>query len=265
MPIRFVAKRHCLRIAHAIRFPLLFAAYLSTLGACATAQQLHPCIESSPAIRPADPCADVPRAACAARMDYVRRMYASTVRIHVSSYAASEGMSYHAGTGAVIDDRGTVLTAYHVVQNARLVIVGARRLSDDGRSTVNLRDIPMRVAATAPALDVALLVPDGEGERLPTPLVVRRDAPAAGERLWHFGHVSFWSHGRVEETGVTYDGTAGLTRVDFPCRHGDSGGPFVDAEGRLVGVLLKKDGAEEGAGRTYYLPVGAALDALGYR
>src|SRR5512142_206969 len=264
MPIRFVAEGRCLRIAYASRFPLLFAAYLVTMGACATAQQLHPCIESAPAIRPSDPCADIPRAACAARMDYVRRMYASTVRIHVSSYVAADGMSYHAGTGAVIDERGTVLTAYHVVQHARLVIVGTRRLSDDGRSTVSLRDIPMRVSATNPALDVALLVPDGENEHLPPPLVIRRDAPAAGELLWHFGHVSFWSHGRVDAAGVTYDGTAGLTRVDFPCRHGDSGGPFVDAEGRLVGILLKKDG-DEGAGHTFYMPVAVALDALGYR
>lgn len=264
MTVRFAAKGRCLRIARAIRVPVLLATYLVTMGACATAQQLHPCIESAPAIRPADPCADVAAAACAARMAYVRRMFASTVRIHVSRYVAAEGMSYHSGTGAVIDARGTVLTAYHVVQDARLVIVGVRRLSDDGRTVVSVRDIPMRVTATDPAMDVALLVPDGTDEHLPTPLVVRRDAPAAGERLWHFGNVSFWSHGRVDAVGVTYDGTAGLTRVDFPCRHGDSGGPFVDEEGRLVGVLLKKDGGE-GEGHTFFMPAAAALDALGYR
>ncbi|MEY4744407.1 MAG: hypothetical protein RL272_352 [Candidatus Parcubacteria bacterium] len=264
MPIRLVAARHCLRTARAIRIPFLFAACFLAAGACASVPPLHPCIESSPAIRPSDPCDDAPGDACAARMAYVRRVFASVVRVHVSSYVPADGMSYHVGTGAVIDERGTVLTAYHVVQNARLVVVSARRLSDDGRSTVSLRDIPMRVSASDARLDVALLVPDGTEEHLPPPLAVRRDAPAAGERLWHFGQISFWSHGSVEAVGVTYDGSPGLTRVDFPCRHGDSGGPFVDESGRVVGVLLKKDGGE-GAGHTFYLPASAALDALGYR
>jgi S1-C subfamily serine protease len=236
-----------------------------TFVSCAAAQQLHPCIESHPAITPPDPCADAPRGGRDACMAYVRRAFGSTVFIHVSRYTAADGMSYGAGTGEVIDDRGTVLTAYHVVQNARLVVVGTRRLSDSGRDVVRDRDIPMEVVATAPALDVALLRPaeTAEVSNLPRPFVVRRAAPVAGERLWHFGNVSFWSHGTVEATSVTYDGTAGLTRVSFACRHGDSGGPFVDAEGRLVGVLLKKDGGE-GEGHTFYMPVGAALDALGY-
>ena len=46
--------------------------------------------------------------------------------------------------------------------------------------------------------------------------------------------------------------------------HGDSGGPFVDEGGRLVGVLLKKDG-NEGEGHTFYMPVDTALTALNYR
>lgn len=237
-----------------------------TFVSCASAQQLHPCIESHPAITPPDPCADAPRDGREACMAYVRRAFASTVYIHASHYTAADGMSYGAGTGEVIDDRGTVLTAYHVVQDSRLVVVGTRRLADDGRTVIRDRDMPMVIVASVPALDVALLRPAEATEiaRLPAPFVVRRTVPAAGERLWHFGNVSFWSHGTVEATGVTYDGTAGLTRVSFPCRHGDSGGPFVDAQGRLVGVLLKKDGGE-GEGHTFYMPVGAALDALGYR
>lgn len=241
------------------------ALLFTSFSACAAAQQLHPCIESHAAIVPPDPCADLATAARPACMTYVRRAFASTVYVHVSHYTAAEGMAYGAGTGEVIDDRGTVLTAYHVVQNARLVVVGTRRLADNGRDVIRDRDMPMVVVATAPALDVALLRPAEAAEiaNLPAPFVVRRSAPAAGERLWHFGNVSFWSHGRVEEANVTYDGTAGLTRVSFPCRHGDSGGPFVDSDGRLVGVLLKKDGGE-GEGHTFYMPVAVALDALGY-
>jgi len=242
---------------------LLFLAF----SACATTQPLRPCIESRPAITPSDPCTGLKSAdACTARMAYVRRAFASTVYVHASRYTAADGMAYGAGTGEVIDGRGTVLTAYHVIENARLVVIGTRRLGPNGRDVVRDRDIPMVVVATVPALDVALLRPAEPAEvaNLPPPFVVRRSVPAAGEELWHFGNVSFWSHGLVGAVNVTYDGTPGMTRADFPCRHGDSGGPFVDMEGRLVGVLLKKDGGE-GEGHTFYMPIAVALDALDYR
>ena len=243
---------------------LAFFAFL--LGACAAAQvPMRPCIEASPAVAPSNPCEGLDAAACAERMRFVRRMFASTVRIHVTAYTAERGADYRAGTGEVIDDRGTVLTAAHVVTDSVLVIVAVRQLSDDGRSVVRVRDVPMDVIASDARLDVALLRPRSATERLPPPLVIQRAPLAEGDRLWHFGNVTWWNSGRVNGLDVTYDGTPGLVRVDFACRHGDSGGPFVNEAGELVGVLIKKDGDGEGVGQTYFTPIGTALDALGYR
>jgi S1-C subfamily serine protease len=253
-------------------FRLLYTAALAAIlgfsgSSCASGARsvpIRPCLEARASVAPPDPCASLDAPSCAGRMEFVRRMYASTVLLHVTKYAPETGVTYSGGTGTVIDATGRVLTAHHVVDNARFIVVGIRRLGDDGRSVVRVRDVPMEVVSSDAASDVALLRPTVSTETFPPPLEMRRTPIREGETLWHFGNVSFWGYGRVNGLGVSFDGTDGLTRVDFACRHGDSGGPFVDTDGRLVGVLVKKDGDGEGVGQTYFTPIGAALDALGY-
>ncbi len=217
------------------------------------------------AVMAVDPCYDVSEEECPARLAYVRKAFNSTVRIHVSRYTREKGMEYAAGTGEVIDARGTVLSAYHVVEDARLVVAAVRHIDDDANVVTNPRDVPMSIVVFNRELDIVLLRPTDAGEKLPEPFTVRRDAPGPGEDLWHFGNVSFWTHGKVIKTNTDFADKHGLTKVGFPCRHGDSGGPFVDLQGRLVGVLLLKDGYIEGRGTTFYLPVGKALDTLEYK
>lgn len=212
-----------------------------------------------------DPCIDLEESACPARLAFVRKAFNSTVRLHVSRYTVKKGMEYAAGTGEVIDRRGTVLSAYHVVEDGRQIVASIRNIDADANASVTTRDVPMKIIASNPNLDIVLLQPSEPGETLPVPFVIRRDPPKAGEQLWHFGNVSSWSHGKVTKTDTDFADRHGLTKVSFPCRHGDSGGPFVDMQGRLVGVLLLKDNPLEGRGSTFYLPVGAALDALGYK
>src|SRR5688572_11946532 len=168
MPIRSTAVRRS-GIAVAILCLLSFA-----LGACAAAQvPLRPCIEGPPAVTPPNPCTGLTPEDCTARMAFVRRMFASTVRIHVTAYSPERGAEYRAGTGEVIDARGTVLTAAHVVTGSVLVIAATRQLSDDGTRIVSVRDVPMEVIASDERLDVALLRPRNSAERLPTPLTIR--------------------------------------------------------------------------------------------
>ena len=246
---------------------MIFSCLALALASCAhAAPPIRPCVELSPEVVPPNPCA-VADSDCGERLAFVRRMAASTVNIHVTSYDAAAGVTYRAGTGTVIDGRGTVLTAYHVVRDPlrEIVVVGTRRLHDDGSNFVSLRHVPMTVVAVEPTLDVALLQPAVSGERLPAPLPLRRSpAPSVGDRLWHFGHVSHWQYGTVVRVDQSNSGIAGLTEVDFSCRHGDSGGPFVTPAGELVGVLLSMSGSVDGRGTTFFLPLDDALDALGY-
>lgn len=260
MPIRTVASGHLFRIALAVLS-------IVSLSSCAHAPPpIRPCVEAEPEIVPPDPCAGMTGSACDERRAFVRRMVASTVYVHVTSYEAGPGVTYRAGTGTVIDERGTVLTAHHVVRDPLrgVVIVGTRRLADDGRNFVSVRHVPMEVVASDPSRDLALLRPIVSGERFPPPLRLRRSpAPAVGERLWHFGHKSRWQYGAVVRLDRESSGISGLTEAGFPCRHGDSGGPFVTTDGELVGVLLSMSGTD-GEGTTFFLPLDVALTALDY-
>lgn len=141
--------------------------------------------------------------------------------------------------GVVIDDRGTVATAYHCVANGRKPSVQTRA-GDRFRG---------RVLATAPRRDVALVeVPDLAGRVVPRPL---RETPArVGEDAWALGH----PYGTVAETSRAFRGTLQWSasrgvvsavgdrylQVDTPLNPGNSGGPLVDAQGLVLGIASRK-------------------------
>ena len=142
-------------------------------------------------------------------------------------------------SGVVIDEVGTVATAYHCVAMGR-------------KSEVRLRDGRTFTGSTTAALpdeDLALLsVPELAG--VVEPLSIRDDAPALGEKLYGLGHpyaptvfrdasmegVLWWS---VTEGIVSAVGTR-LIQTDAALNPGNSGGPVVDGEGRIVGIASRK-------------------------
>lgn len=215
------------------------------------------------AVMPADPCANLSDEECTLRLAFVRKAVDSTVQVGVQRYTAKDGLKTYSGTGEVVDAAGTVLTAYHVVQDAAFLQVTVRRLGKDGLNVEAVRSIQVELVAKREDMDLALLRPvvRSPEDQLPPPFPIRREAPAIGEDLWHFGNVTHWNHGPVTQTSVGYATLKGVTQVAVSCRHGDSGGPFVDVNGKLVGVLLHKDGID-GRGNTYFMPIAAALDAL---
>ncbi len=212
---------------------------------------------------PGDPTAEPQLfAGCdqAALAAFIRRNIDSTVSIKVARYVAEEKrLKYFAGTGAVIDADGTIITAYHVVKNAEWVVVSARRLSADGQSVARLWDIPVKVTAISAANDAALLRPKYPVP-LPPPLpICAAGRPAKGELLWHFGLTTSWAAGEVVERTVIANGTDSLS-VDVRVNLGDSGGPFVNERGQVVAVTLAMNEKKT----AYAVPIGQALKALGY-
>lgn len=228
------------------------------LAACASAPvvPMRPCIDSS-VKKPPELCPGLSAAACGERTAYVRKAVASTVYIHASSYDPKDGMSYHGGTGTVIDETGSVLTAEHVVRGAIFVVISTRRLSDDGKDVLRVRDIPMRVIVASQEKDVALLRPLVAGETFPPPMPMRRGNPPDGEDLWQVGSTSYWMHGKFLSAGNCNGDKCGLLKVDLVSNPGDSGGPLVTPQGELAGVLIRNDG--HGKVPTYFVPIETAL------
>ena len=138
------------------------------------------------------------------------------------------------GTGFVVAT-GRVLTNNHVVE-------GCARMT--ARNAAGER-VPARVLATDPLRDLALLsVPDGFG-----PPLAFRDSPPVqrGETVVTYGFPlsGLLSSGPTLTTGDV-SALAGLRdnplhfQISAPVQPGNSGGPLLDAQGHVIGVVVSK-------------------------
>jgi S1-C subfamily serine protease len=153
------------------------------------------------------------------------------------------------GSGFVWDDRGTVITNYHVVAGARevKVAIGNRVFTAD-------------VLTGSPDHDLAILRLRGNVTGLaPLPLGTSADLKV-GQTVLAIGNP--FGFDQTLTTGVvsalnrtvpTDRGTqlASLIQVDAAINPGNSGGPLLDSAGRLVGVttaIYSPSGASAGIG-----------------
>lgn len=140
------------------------------------------------------------------------------------------------GSGIIVHPEGLILTNAHVIRGEPIWV----RLADG-------RQLPARVLGRDPTGDLAALLVDAGG--LPA-LELAAGEPAPGSLVLALGHP--WgveaaaSFGVV--TGVAAD-EAGRewVLVNLRLRPGNSGGPLVDADGRVVGINTIMTGAETGA------------------
>ncbi len=259
------------RILRQLLATALFAPLTTGLVSCAAAAPkpavmprhlLHsPCAQARSL--PGDPEVDpILFAGCddAARTEFLRSNIGATVLIRVASFdETGDRLKYAGGTGTVIDADGTVVTAYHVVDDAEFVVVTLQELSPNGQGVRRLRDIPMRVAAVSPENDAALLRPSRVAA-LPAPMVLcRHRLPAENDVLWHFGRTTTWAAGKVANVNVRANGVS-VMEVDVRINFGDSGGPLVNAAGQLVGITLSMSDTNT----MYFVPIDQALKALKY-
>lgn len=158
------------------------------------------------------------------------------------------------GTGFVIGDGGYVLTNSHVVENARRVIL--RR--NDGTEVIGevMRANRMR--------DIALI--RAEQLALP-PLRARRSATAVGETVFAVGSpIDDDFQGTITRGIISgyrqVDGQP-FIQSDVAVNPGNSGGPLVDENGRVIGVTVS--GVSRGGGMTglnFFIPIQDALSTL---
>lgn len=142
-------------------------------------------------------------------------------------------------SGVVIDEQGTVLTAYHCVANGR-------------RPHIVLRDgtrVTGRTTAMSPSDDLALVAAPDLADKV-RPLPIREDAPRQGEHVYGMGHpfAPAAEPGRRLEGMLRWSVTEGivsavgprLVQTDTALNPGNSGGPVVDTLGRVVGIASRK-------------------------
>ncbi|MBU1433001.1 trypsin-like peptidase domain-containing protein, partial [Myxococcota bacterium] len=154
-----------------------------------------------------------------------------------------------AGTGLIWDERGHIVTNFHVIAHADALRV---TLADQ-------RDVPAKIIGVAPNQDLAVLKIDLTD--LPPPLRVgRSDDLQVGQHVLAIGNP--FGLDRSLTTGVVsaldrsiqaMSGRMiqGVIQTDASINPGNSGGPLLDSAGRLIGVntaIKSPSGASAGIG-----------------
>jgi putative serine protease PepD len=160
------------------------------------------------------------------------------------------------GSGFVIDDEGRIVTNQHVVGDAETVTV----VFEDGE------EAQADVVGTDPSTDIALLQLEdpGDHELEPLPLgssaaleigdtVVAIGSPFGLQGTLTAGIVSALDREIEAPNGFTIDGAI---QTDAALNSGNSGGPLLDSQGRVVGVnsqIQSENGGNVGIG--YAVPI----------
>jgi S1-C subfamily serine protease len=196
-----------------------------------------------------------------ANIDVFRK--ASPSVVHITTLAAQRDLfslnvqqvPRGTGTGFVWDERGHIVTNYHVIQGAN----GARVTLADQTS------FDAQLVGAFPDRDLAVLRIDAPKDKLP-PLAIgsSRDL-LVGQRVYAignpFGLDQTLTIGIVSALGREIESfnnrtIKGVIQTDAAINPGNSGGPLLDSAGRLIGVntqIASPSGASAGIG--FAIPV----------
>lgn len=158
------------------------------------------------------------------------------------------------GSGFFIDNKGYLLTNYHVIESevdpefegfSRLYV----RLWDDQNTK-----IPAKVIGWDQVFDIALLKVEIEpsvtfsfsqtSNYEPGSSIIAIGSPGGLENTITSGIIS--------ATGRKFLQMGSVIQVDVPINHGNSGGPLIDTEGELAGVVFA--GIEQFEGINFAIP-----------
>jgi serine protease Do len=154
------------------------------------------------------------------------------------------------GTGSIIQSDGLVLTNAHVAIDeqtgkpfARLsVFLKPARVTGESTSDLS-RMVRAKVVAYSQPLDLALLKLDSVTESLPVITVSESGRVRIGDRVVAIGHPEqggLWTltTGVISAEVDNFNGVKGkhVFQTETGLNRGNSGGPLLDGEGRMIGV-----------------------------
>jgi S1-C subfamily serine protease len=170
------------------------------------------------------------------------------------------------GSGFVIDRSGHIVTNFHVIQGAQKV-----QVSFSGQD-----QLPAEVVGKDRSTDLAVLKVDAHARAL-TPLPLgNSDEVRVGDPVYAIGNpfgltrtlttgvVSAVQRQIFAPNGVPIDSAI---QTDAAINHGNSGGPLIDASGRVIGVTsqIQTGGAQNqgNVGIGFAIPVNTVRDIVG--
>jgi len=165
-------------------------------------------------------------------------------------YSSDQPVPRGSGSGFVWDDRGHIVTNFHVIDEGEKFMV----------SLPNQKQVEATLVGLEPNKDIAVLK---LGERVPdlTPVAIgmSRDLQV-GQKVIAIGNPFGFDHtvtqGIVSALGRTMPGAGGVTirdmiQTDASINPGNSGGPLLNSAGELIGMntmIASPSGASSGVG-----------------
>ena len=164
------------------------------------------------------------------------------------------GFGYWMGAGVLISEDGWLMTAKHLIKNQDVMIVTMR----DGSKYMSINII------TDPNSDIAILkidIGDAPYVRM-NGVYPRQGAPVfvIGHPLGMLYSISLGIVSNVHKDMLPFG--SDLIVTDAEVTHGNSGGPLLDMEGRLVGIIVAGSYYFTGLEQNFAVPVGRGRKLL---
>jgi len=190
----------------------------------------------------------------------------SLVLVQTKSLDADGGEEEGLGSGVVVSDRGEILTALHVVENATEIQLTFADGTQSSASVVSAQpenDIAVLQLDQLPAL----LVPAVMGN--PRAMQVGDEAYAVGSPFGLYGSLSAGVISGLDRSFQSEGSAApieGLIQIDAAVNPGNSGGPLLNRDGQVIGIIvgiLNPTDDEFFIGIGFAVPISGAGGAMG--
>src|SRR5688500_465620 len=206
------------------------------------------------------------------------RIYASRSQGVVTIYSFFANGRRAQGSGFIVSDAGHVLTNSHVVTNAGEASQLREASSVRGASRIYVvfadgDRIPGSIVGWDLFNDTGLVKIDpGDHDVKPVPLgdssrvVVGEPVAAIGSPFGEESSLAVGVVSAIERSipSLTSDyDVSGAIQIDAPINHGNSGGPLLDARGRVIGInaqIRSDSGNAEGVG--FAIPINSARRSM---
>lgn len=146
------------------------------------------------------------------------------------------------GTGFALNNKGYFVTSWHMVNNADSVFVTNTTI---GRASAKL-------VHSDPALDIAIYKMDNTEllKSQPFPFSFKNQSADIGDKIFTLGYPrrdAVYGEGALSSlTGFNNDTT--MYQISIPVNPGNSGGPLMDEQGNIIGVIRGKQTSAEATG-----------------
>lgn len=146
------------------------------------------------------------------------------------------------GSAFAINNNGYVLTSWHMVNGADSIFI----------QNSNTERALTKIIFNDPALDIAVLkVENAEvSKNWQVPFVFNGKPAEVGEDVYTLGFPRqdvVYGEGSLSSLSGYYNDTA-MYQISIPVNPGNSGGPLLDSQGNIIGVIRGKISSAEGTG-----------------